>query len=136
MCSIIPRYQLDVVTHLLIPVTHESSLPLVVNPDPKEAEATVALGVGLVAIEVEALRNGGFHLRDRSSCIPAIIRSDAVTLMQNEGTRVHAPFRRGDEVEVVSSPRPRRTNVRLGMGDTSETLPFAGIPSQFRRSVS
>lgn len=92
------RYLIDN-PYLFIPMPYMSGTPLaVVHLDPEEAESTVALGVGLTSIQIEALRDGCFHFGDGSSGLSVDVRADAVASMHDECTVVHALLRGRDEI--------------------------------------
>lgn len=106
---------------LLVPMPHEPCRPplypslspsLLRNLLPEKTKPTIALRVDLdIPRQHEALRDGGFHLRDSARGGGVNVRRAAVAAVHDEGAAVHAPLRGGDEILVECSPRPGRVDV-------------------------
>ncbi len=121
-------------------MAHQLGAPLTTfgHFDPEEAEAAIALGVDLAAVDVESLRDGRLHLGHGARRLGVDVGADPVASVHDERALVHARLRRRDEVQVVRPPRPCRVNVRVGVEDGFQILPFACVPSrrQKKKTVS
>jgi len=71
----------------LVPVTDVNSAPLVSPLFKEEAKTTVAFSVNFATVQLESLRDGGFHF---SYCAMALnVGRASVNAMHNEGPPIH-----------------------------------------------